>query len=226
MSQAFLRPRGETMIEVLVAIMIVIVGAMAALASLDYFSTRQQVAKELVIANNLSREGIEAVRTIRDTNWLRYSGERRNCWNNADPTNQDCSSDTNKIRHQGSYRVELDPATYRFALRTIANRLNVATGVTGDGTSSYTLKRDPVTGVYSYASGATTKYSREIYTEYVGDDGNSAPPDSCVVATSNIPRCAHALRVTSTVEWVNRKTTYQTRLTTVLTDYLGRTNHE
>lgn len=38
-------------------------------------------AKERIIAINIAREGLEAVRNIRDTNWLKFSGQRRQCWN-------------------------------------------------------------------------------------------------------------------------------------------------
>ncbi len=42
-------------------------------------------AKHRVVAVNIAREGIEAVRNIRDTNWLFYSDKRRQCWNH-DPS--------------------------------------------------------------------------------------------------------------------------------------------
>jgi len=39
------------------------------------------IAKNRVVAVNIAREGIEAVRNIRDTNWLKFATRRRQCWN-------------------------------------------------------------------------------------------------------------------------------------------------
>jgi hypothetical protein len=43
-------------------------------------------AKSRIIAINIAREGVEAVRSIRDTNWLRFSDSRRDCWNHMPGT--------------------------------------------------------------------------------------------------------------------------------------------
>jgi len=40
-----------------------------------------QNAKNRIIAINIAREGIEAMRNIRDTNWLKFQSRRRACWN-------------------------------------------------------------------------------------------------------------------------------------------------
>lgn len=219
--------RGETMIEVLVAVLVIIVGAMASLSTLDYLIARRQVARELVIATNLSREGLEAVRTIRDTNWLRYAGERRKCWNNADPAGDPTCGGL--IADGGHYRADLDLTNYRFSLTPVSGALNLRSGATG--TPSYLLKRDNATGVYTHtppASSSTTDtiYYRQIMTEYVGDDGNSvAPTTRAGMTCSGVADCANVLRVTSKVEWMDRGEVYDVVLTTLFTDYLGRKDH-
>jgi len=61
---------GFTMIELLIAIAVFMIGIMAAFSlSLHNLNTTKENANR-VIAANLAREGIETVRNIRDSNWL------------------------------------------------------------------------------------------------------------------------------------------------------------
>ncbi len=46
-----------------------------------------QNAKNRIIAINIAREGVEAMRNIRDTNWLKFQSRRRQCWNNLPTKN-------------------------------------------------------------------------------------------------------------------------------------------
>lgn len=52
-------------------------------------------------AVNLAREWIEGVTNIRNTNWLRFSSDRTNCWDTKDYSNW-CFTKNNKIQ-SGSY---------------------------------------------------------------------------------------------------------------------------
>ncbi len=64
---------GITLIEVLVASSILIVGIVAALILAMYSLRVAEVSKQELIATNLAREGVEVVRNIRDSNWLDQS---------------------------------------------------------------------------------------------------------------------------------------------------------
>jgi len=77
--------RGETLAETIIALSILAMGI--ALASTVIMNSIRNLsnAKSRVIAINIAREGIEAVRSIRDSNWLYYSDKRRQCWNH-DPS--------------------------------------------------------------------------------------------------------------------------------------------
>jgi len=217
--------RGETLIEVLLALMILITGAAGSLQLLGIASVNNQLAKERVIATNLAREGIEAIRNIRDTNWLRFAGERRLCWNNNDLSKCDGSS---PIEHQKSYLAKFDSANHRWELDVLDPNipLELSDGV-GSNDEKYRLKISS-SGLYNSSGiGDDSFYFREIYTEYVADDGNSNPPITRDGSTcSGIPDCANALRVISKVEWYDRGKISDVILTTVLTDYLSRKNHE
>lgn len=210
--------RGETLIEVVVALMMLIVGALTALRLMGVASISNQLTKERVIATNLAREGIEAVRTIRDTNWLRYAGERRKCWNNNDSTGCDGNS-TKLISHRQQYLAKF-ASNYRWSLSDsgLSARLDLTDGIDA-ADEEYRLKIDADDGLYNHENGANSIYFREIYTEYLNDTATA------VIILGN-PTESNVLRVTSRVEWYDRGQISEVTLTTILTDYLGRRNHD
>jgi hypothetical protein len=75
--------KGEALLETIIAFIVLAVGVTIAGMILASSLRNMQNAKNRVIAVNLAREGIEAVRNIRDTNWLKFHSKRRACWNNA-----------------------------------------------------------------------------------------------------------------------------------------------
>lgn len=62
---------GQTLIETLVAAFILTMGITAALALATYSLRATTNIKQRIVAIGLAREGIEAVKNMRDTNWLR-----------------------------------------------------------------------------------------------------------------------------------------------------------
>lgn len=78
--------RGISLIETLVALFILAIGITAALSLVGYVSSITASTKNKIIATNLAREGVEAVRNIRDSNWLYYGeGGARDRWNDKWP---------------------------------------------------------------------------------------------------------------------------------------------
>lgn len=72
---------GETLIEIIMALSIIILALTSSFRLLGNAMYTKEVAKSRVIAINLAREGMEAVRYIRDYNWLYNSSKKRVCWN-------------------------------------------------------------------------------------------------------------------------------------------------
>lgn len=62
---------GQTLMEVLVAIAMINIGLFAVWALLMSNYTGEKEAEARVIGANLAREGVEAVKNIRDSNWLK-----------------------------------------------------------------------------------------------------------------------------------------------------------
>ncbi len=72
---------GQTLIETLAALFILVMGVTAATSLAIYsFSASTSITKQ-IIATGLAREGMEAVKNMRDTNWLKQSPIDTNCYN-------------------------------------------------------------------------------------------------------------------------------------------------
>ena len=80
--------RGATMIELMAMLAIVGlgIGSMFAVVTSGIYFAKD--TEDTIKAINLAREWIEWVTSIRNTNWLRFSSDRRNCWKSFwyDPT--------------------------------------------------------------------------------------------------------------------------------------------
>ncbi|MFH1226192.1 MAG: hypothetical protein V1684_02835 [bacterium] len=65
-----LNQKGQTMLEIIFVLAIVIIGLVGILGLVSANIAGGRVSKTRVVAANLAREGIEATRYIRDSNWL------------------------------------------------------------------------------------------------------------------------------------------------------------
>jgi type II secretory pathway pseudopilin PulG len=211
--------KGETLVEVLIAILVLLVGALSVLRYLAWADVANQLTKERVVATNLAREGLEAVRSIRDTNWLRFAGERRICWNNLNiSTCIDNNSDgvpDDVIEHQNRYLAEFSTNNFRWRLSPSGvGALDIDDSEVSADDEIYRIHRES-NGLYNQSgTGDDTIYFREIYIEYLAGDQSLASGED-----------ANIMRITSNVQWYDRGKTSDVTLTTILTDYLGRKNH-
>ncbi len=77
--------QGQTLIETVVAIFIMVMGITAALGLASYSLGASTSIRKQIVGIGLAREGMEAVKNMRDTNWL--NGElSTNCHNYEDLT--------------------------------------------------------------------------------------------------------------------------------------------
>ncbi|MFA6422052.1 MAG: hypothetical protein WCV92_01475 [Candidatus Buchananbacteria bacterium] len=70
MKKVLINNQGQGLIELIIAIAVIVVGLFAVWTLFMSNFNGEQEAKARVIGANLSREGIEAVKNIRDSNWL------------------------------------------------------------------------------------------------------------------------------------------------------------
>lgn len=120
-------------------------------------------------AIQIAREWIEAVTNIRDTNWLLFSSNAKNCWKTLNYDNNCISSTsfTNNIANNWNYRVLRDTVTNRWILQF-------------DSVSAWDDFLDPnyknfykiyldTNWLYTHSSWTDTKilYTRQIKTSYI-----------------------------------------------------------
>jgi len=105
---------GLILTEVLLAVALLSVGAIITGTLINNAVTTIRLSKNYLIAQNLATEGIEAVKNIRDTNWLREPNFLDDCWLRIDPDvgncNDDAMADTNYMAKNGTDIWKLEPA--------------------------------------------------------------------------------------------------------------------
>ncbi len=130
----FHNQRGQTIIEVMAAIFVITIGMMGALALTVSNLRNQRIGAGRLVSTQLSREGIESVRAMRDTNWL-----QEETWDNG-------------LTSPTSHCAVLDASGKSLTFQTC--------GTVTDAV--YQLSRDPATGVYNPTSGDPTRYFRRL----------------------------------------------------------------
>ena len=243
MISLFTNNKGETIAETIVALSILALGITVASTVIVNALRNMDNAKNRIVAVNLAREGLEALRNVRDTNWLMYSDRRRACWNH-DPSITPCEG-LNPIA-PGTYVVYRN-AENRFKL-TLYNEENIKLFLVDvdsdvDSDQDGNAENDP--DLYNHMNGVdnplgkesgTTNFKRTVQIEYLDNASelknisqNEVPEDAInsLAEWNNLSdeqkMGLNRMRITSTVEWVRSGVTHHTELKTILTDHLGRT---
>ncbi len=128
--------KADTLVEVIMAIFIVVIGSGAATVLIVSAMQANTFNKDNLIALNLAVEGVEAVRNIRDTNWIKFSFDKARCWNMHpdSATGDDCLAPN--LIEAGAYTVDLLPDTYSWTLTYEGTPLDL----NGNETANYDYK--------------------------------------------------------------------------------------
>jgi len=177
----------ETLAEVLIALTVLAVGTSGSMLLVS-MSTRATADMEArLTAYNLAREGVEAVRSIRDTNWLRFPGDREDCWDTYNLTNpNDCVLTGNTLGASGivqTYTVEPDLISNNEFFKWI-------------------VTLNPVdTQLYEFTIGNVTLYTH--------DTNGTATAFSREIEIDRTAGLADEMIVNATVTWLGRNNTPQ-----------------
>jgi len=207
----------ESIIEVIMAIFVVATGSAAATSLVVSAMQSNGLSRDNLIALNLAVEGIEGMRNIRDSNWLKFGFNKELCWN-MQPGKVECN-DVDKIK-DGNYTLFLDTATM-----------------------SWNLSDLPTTDILNLEGNATTAAQFQLYFMDLDDikdtDGNgTATDDTDLYVAAGTPGVGTASRfyrmitleypdgysvgqsvnVSVLVQWKGA-TVHQVRLNTTLTNY-------
>jgi len=179
------------------------------------------LSKDSLVALNLAVEGVEAVRNIRDTNWIKFGYDKENCWDmKPNTTSADsCLSVNNKIANV-NYTVDLDPETYKWDLSDKASdTLDLESG-TAIVNEKFRLKFIDVTAGDSDGNGNALD-DPDIYASDAVWSGHSDPgEDSKFYRMVNItPQGGDTLSVVSLVQWRAGNVVHQIELNSTLTNF-------
>lgn len=239
--------RGETLAETIIALMILAIGITFSGTIMAASLKNMTSSKTRVVAVNLAREGIEAMRSVRDTNWLKFSGQRRGCWNHIPQGDSDTCDGTALFITPGDYIVYKDEShRWRLAPATADNRLLFTMDIDA-ATDTDGIDNDPLTD--ETGNGNKTDdglvddadiYNHRLNVPNTAISNNDDPlgfqrskstPFTRVIrveylddsGTIDPDTANNRMEVTSTVTWSTDRD-FTVELKTHLTDYLGREN--
>ncbi len=183
------------------------------------FNESQQLSNtsaNKIQAIQIAREWIEAVKNIRDTNWVLYWSDTKNCWNVADYKSNCVWSNnvTNDIRNitnrwytlyqntNNRWKLVRRDNTWGFTTSWYRNRFKVWYDSNWFYTQSWAL--------IDSAKPLKPLFTREIKINYIDTDG-------IWWTTSNDEK----MQVTSLVQWIDNASTkpHKVEFTTILTNW-------
>ncbi|MDD2907199.1 MAG: hypothetical protein PHH98_01025 [Candidatus Gracilibacteria bacterium] len=198
-----------TIVEAMVVTLIIVMGLTGVYKIYSESIKLTDSVETKIQAIQIAKEGLEAMTNIRDTNWLLFSSDKKNCWKtfNYDISCIGNAGFTNNILNNGNYKIYRDIDNRWFIEEDLLGAAgnNYATALYK---SFYGVGIDS-NGLYTQ-SGATSilknNYTRQIKTKY------TTPPGGVL---------GDGLEIESIVRWVDSTSTKvrEVKLKTVLTNY-------
>ncbi len=191
--------RAETLAEAVMAITVLGIGAGGVMIMLNSAIRANDIGQERVVALNLAQEGVAAVEVLRDTNWLRFPGNRDECWDTLDATMAtDCATISTKLATVG----DADGETY-VVYRELGTTDELMTwgfvNLTGfttpaEATATQTVRQYTIGGeiFFSHALGGNASLP------------STPTPGNFQRTVTVIEPDADTMEVTSTVTWTSR----------------------
>jgi type II secretory pathway pseudopilin PulG len=233
--------RGDTILEVVIATAILSTVMIATFNILQRAIDTNLNVKNRVIALNIAREGVEAVRNIRDTNWLKYSGDRRKKWlcldqvsdRNAcegNPTATDFINGNDET-DPTYYTVDYDTTDSRFYLSRASLQAEIdflgssQTPAERNGYRLYLTNSVPQRYTHDSTNATITPFYRQIYLDIENPyDGTlTAGANAFCGASDTDDSCRNSrLKVVSRVFWEEDPRTRRATLEAHLYDFFER----
>ena len=186
--------KGETIAETIIAVTILAIGITITSTLMSTSIQNMNNSKNRIIAINIAREGLEAIRNIRDTNWLRFSGKRRICWNHL-PQNltAECADSCNGgLSSPGTTDTPIEPGTYI---------VYKAEGIGGDDTSCDIVQRWRLASVGNIEGSSPALSNSTLYHVDIDEGLNSDGDESIDGYTNDWDMYNHLLNVDPDAEY-------------------------
>lgn len=157
---------GQTLIETVVAIFILIMGVSSALGLALYSLNASSNISKQIIAVGLAREGLEAVKNMRDTNWLKDL-KNTSCYDYITDTEiASCYQNWLDATSVGGFNIKPEGGLQTYRLKFISGDSGFWTLENADnGKYGLDLGTDDIneTGIYTFPSGGTTNGTSDFY---------------------------------------------------------------
>jgi len=216
----------DTLIEVMVALFVLTLGSLAATSLVVSSLQANTFSKDSLVAVNLAVEGIEAIRNIRDTNWIKFAYDKENCWlMYPDKQAGDNCSGANLI-DTGYYSVDLNASTYAWELTQVetdtGTGLNMEDGITSTEERYQLFYIDINAGVDSDGNGGANDdrdiyVSKAIYDSVPAQQVNGSKFYRAIFA--DLDGSGERMDVTSLVQWRAGNAVHQIELISTLTNF-------
>ena len=184
-----------TIIEIIGVIMVVSIGLMSAWYTIAKWQENAYKTELRITAINIAREWAEVMQNIRNTNWIKLSSDRKNCWNVYN-YNTDCIGDPLYINAIGTGCYILANTWGEWRLSTIITTYpppapNIATfrnnfPVYFDANGLITQTGSSLTSITRLCAGKTSNNCKSIFWRAV-----------CVTSVTN-----NRMKIKSIVKWV------------------------
>lgn len=173
---------GLILTEAIISVAILAIGGVILTTIISNAISTIQASQDYVIAQNLASESIEAMKSIRDTNWL-LKPDSPECWLTKNPTlnrsssTGGCSSNPQANLNE-TYRPIQANSSWQLetASASITNTLDLSAGDIANRETPYRLYISTTSGINRYinaGSGATpSRFYRGIH--FLSIDGTSA----------------------------------------------------
>lgn len=145
-------PRGESLVEILVAFFVIATTSTASLVVVTQSANSSRSVENRFMAQHIAEEGLEAFVHLRDTNWIKFHD--KNCWD-AKLDQEACSENGGEklLPQSGTafYKIVLEPNNMSWSIEKVDNELNLTKKI--DTTPKkpfyepyglYEIKNDPV----------------------------------------------------------------------------------
>lgn len=211
------RLSGETLLELVIAITVLTIVLASVFSVLIQSSATNENSIKRVEALNIAREGIESVRNIRDTNWLKYSGDRRAKWLCLDTTTNPnaCEGNNSSLISTGIYRVDFSDTQGRYFLEKKSETLTEKKVLP---TEAFRLYQTAEGRISHTPSSITLPFYRQI---------ELVPEKTYLNAACTVAGCPQdvRMRVLVRVQWMDEKNIRSLDLETYLYDFFGRNSY-
>lgn len=213
----------DTLIEVIIALFVLVIGSGAATVLIVSSLQANTFSKDSLVGLNLAVEGIEAIRNIRDTNWVKFSYDKENCWNMEPDTasGDPCTSVSGNLIEASNYTVDLNTSNYTWGLTDKGSNLLNLDGGTPANNDPYKLYYIDLDSSLDSDGNGTKTDDKDLHVSLTAAGGTDTGESKFyrMVSVTYDAVDPNIMNVESLVQWEAGPIVHQIKLTSSLTNF-------